>query len=179
MSDDPFNNVVNGLRRMGMNVQPTPLKGLKRGPDCEWPWPYQRLSNGFELEVQEHLAVRSLVDAHGYQHGKRKPPTIKKGDRVGITVAPFGTITLVKYSSSQYTKWNEIIQDAKEGVHFELIEGEKISLPDIRARKLINKSMKPADALARAKRELDERGLREIMTPSRPEPDLMGMFGKF
>lgn len=155
--------VADNLSRLfGEKIEPTPFpKGaMQRPQNCGWPWPYRELSNGIQVETQESIKVRSLVD-------KRAPGgKLVKGKPAMLHLTPSGIFEL-----------GDVIENAQEGVHFEVIEGEKIQYADIAARKTINKTMKPTEALARARRELNEHDLQRMMTPEPPKRDMMGLFG--
>lgn len=160
--------------------------GIKRPPSWEIGWVFIRLSNGIELELRERLKVRSRIDV--IAQGTKKV-RVNRGDDLYLVHVTNGQLNLVvpdpdgdqaKDSHDLFTvaemrkddpdwrtyhsfgEW-DVIERAKEGVHFDVIDGEKVLYPDIALRKELNRHMRPLDALNRAKRELAPADLAKMM----------------
>ncbi len=96
-----------------------------------WRWPFARLSNGLELELNEQAPVNSLVDAEITSRGRTI--SIKAGDRVAIRCEPMGYLSLIKYGRGN-TKYHTMINNAVEGRDFEIGDFTTITLENKEAR---------------------------------------------
>ncbi len=93
-------------------------------------WPFYRLSDQTELCYQGRIIARSLITVivphtHYGVPTKRKPMTIKPGDRVMIVHNHPGSLLMSKVSSGQY-RYLGMKESVQEGIDFELIAGHAI-----------------------------------------------------
>ena len=96
-----------------------------------WPWPFARLSNGLELELNEQAPVTALVDAEITSRGR--VISIQAGDRVAIRCEPMGYLSLIKYGRGN-TRFHTMLPNAVEGRDFEVGDFTKITLRNEQAR---------------------------------------------
>ena len=109
-----------------------PPHARKAKNPSKWPWPYAVLSDGTELELDEHLPVRSLVSIKE-KCRNNKEITLEVGELCSIIVKPLGFFSLIKYGRGN-TRYYEMKYDAREGIDFEIIPQQKITVVNAEAR---------------------------------------------
>jgi hypothetical protein len=94
-----------------------------------WPWPFFRLSNGFEIELNEVLRVRCLRDFDGSQGA-----VARVGDVIAVRAEP-RWLELVKFGRGN-RRYLNVQTPAIEGRDFEVIASEKMWLINDQARSM-------------------------------------------